>query len=206
MGTRNLNCIFQGNDFAVAKYCQWDGYPEGQGVGYLDFLRQFKTGKRSLDEFKEMVKRVKEPAEGEVQAVYKSLGADDSGWVSCDIADKFKQLRPEWSRDMGSEILDTIWRLKGEVSFIKWVEFAKDSLFCEWAYVVDLNDDSLEVYRGFVTNELPAQEHGKFAFPGYVPEKPEHSDTTYWPIRIVAKYPIAELPTKRQFVADLSLI
>src|ERR1051325_10492051 len=39
MGTRNLICLFYKGRFVVAQYCQWDGYPEGQGVTLVKFLQ-----------------------------------------------------------------------------------------------------------------------------------------------------------------------
>ncbi len=39
MGTRHLICVFYKCRFVVAQYGQWDGYPEGQGVTLMKFLR-----------------------------------------------------------------------------------------------------------------------------------------------------------------------
>lgn len=39
MGTRHLICVQHNNEYKVAKYGQWDGYPSGQGAGILEFLK-----------------------------------------------------------------------------------------------------------------------------------------------------------------------
>jgi hypothetical protein len=39
MGTRNLTMVYQDEQFKVAQYGQWDGYPEGLGVQLLHFLK-----------------------------------------------------------------------------------------------------------------------------------------------------------------------
>jgi hypothetical protein len=39
MGTRNSTLIQVDGEYKVAQYCQWDGYPSGQGVGILESLR-----------------------------------------------------------------------------------------------------------------------------------------------------------------------
>ena len=41
MGTRHLICVVKDNEYKLAQYGQWDGYPEGQGVNILRFLRDF---------------------------------------------------------------------------------------------------------------------------------------------------------------------
>jgi hypothetical protein len=40
MGTRNATIVIKDNKTKVAQYGQWDGYPSGQGVTALNFLRQ----------------------------------------------------------------------------------------------------------------------------------------------------------------------
>jgi len=46
MGTRNLTCVVSGGKYIIAQYGQWDGYPSGQGVTALEFLR--KKGNQAL--------------------------------------------------------------------------------------------------------------------------------------------------------------
>jgi hypothetical protein len=40
MGTRNLTSVRVGDAIKVAQYCQWDGYPTGQGETISVFLRK----------------------------------------------------------------------------------------------------------------------------------------------------------------------
>lgn len=49
MGTRNLTAVYLDGQYKVAQYGQWDGYPEGQGITVLTFLRD----KMDLELFKE---------------------------------------------------------------------------------------------------------------------------------------------------------
>lgn len=39
MGTRHLICAVSDNKYRIAQYGQWDGYPSGQGLAVLAFLK-----------------------------------------------------------------------------------------------------------------------------------------------------------------------
>ena len=39
MGTRNLISVIENKKPVIAQYGQWDGYPSGQGVDILEFLK-----------------------------------------------------------------------------------------------------------------------------------------------------------------------
>ena len=39
METRHLTLVYKNGAFKVAQYGQWDGYPSGQGLTALKFLR-----------------------------------------------------------------------------------------------------------------------------------------------------------------------
>lgn len=45
MGTRHLTCVVKNNEYKVAQYGQWDGYPSGQGVNILNFLKEMSQEK-----------------------------------------------------------------------------------------------------------------------------------------------------------------
>lgn len=59
--------------------------------------------------------------------------------------------------------------------------FAHDSLFCEWAYVVDLDENVLEIYEGFQTEP---HDRGRFAD---AEVEPEPGGRTYYPVALVRK-------------------
>jgi hypothetical protein len=63
-------------------------------------------------------------------------------------------------------------------------EFINDSLFCEWAYIVNLDTGMLEVYKGFQEE----QGVGRYA------EAATEPDRGYWPCSLVKEYFLRDLP------------
>jgi hypothetical protein len=191
MGTRNLTCVVMGGEFKVAQYGQWDGYPSGQGVTALQFLHDLVDNHR-LEKFKQIIKHnVTEISEDTHNGYWVEAGADPSlGWVSMDISDRFKNKHPELSRDTGAKILDYILENKGGEIKLS-TEFAADSLFCEWCYVIDLDKDNFEVYKGFNTQDLDESE--KFY---HLTDK----NNEYRPVALSASFPFNNLPSSEDFV------
>lgn len=56
---------------------------------------------------------------------------------------------PSLARDTGAEILDLIASSTKPIPAIPDLEFIGDGMFCEWAYVVDLDSNKLEAYAGW---------------------------------------------------------
>jgi hypothetical protein len=70
-------------------------------------------------------------------------------------------------------------------------EFAAESLMCEWAYVVDLDNTTFEVYKGF--NKTKLTEQDRFYMDGIVDEQ------GYYPVKLLAKYELEYLPSIEEF-------
>lgn len=168
MGTRNLVCVVLDGKMKVAQYGQWDGYLEGQGKTVINFIgKQMK-----LTAFKKAVRECRWLTEAEVRETWVKAGDkpdNKSGMVNMEVSDRHSELFPALSRDTCGQILRLIQDGKVErnvkLKSGKWgrkiftvtpprglqdsASFAADSLFCEWAYVVDLDNKVLEIYRGF---------------------------------------------------------
>lgn len=105
----------------------------------------------------------------------------------------FQKKHPEWSRDTGAGILPLIMEMD-KLYLQNSIEFAGDGLFCEWAYVIDLDAEVFEVYSGFHKGPKPAT--GRF-------EKYDNPDSEYRPVNLVKMYSLENLPTLEQFLKDL---
>jgi len=192
MGTRNLTMVISNGETKVAQYGQWDGYPSGNGVVVLDFLST-----NNLDDFKKKLSKVKfmnGSKEKEINKWLKSIGCEN-GWMDGDQSILYHQKYPYLTRDNGAKILGMI--MNGEEDEI-WItdstDFASDSLFCEWAYLVDLDKNVLEVYEGFNKNPLTIEDR----FFNLTDKESE-----YYPIKLIKKYDLNNLPLEGEFIKDL---
>lgn len=194
MGTRNLTMVVYKTKMKVAQYGQWDGNPSGQGATILSFLK-----KVDLEKFKENLKNVSFVTKKEM-ATWK--GMDNDVW---------RAKYPHMSRDIGSEILGHIDG--SNIQLVNQEEFASESLYNEWSYVVDLDREQLEVYKGFQTKPVPKGERfakyndraekESMVFYDYTKSgKKKKKGYKYYPIKLEKIYKFNNLPTKEQLIKD----
>lgn len=186
MGTRNLTLVLLNGEYKVAQYGQWDGYPSGQGMAVLTFLRSME-----IDKMRTALDHVKFPTDEEAKEIAAKVDKDGNidgvDWLT---------IYPQFSRDVCAKILPLVYDNKEEILLLKnSINFAADSLFCEWAYLVNLDNETLEVYKGF--NKSPLTEFDRFLF---LEDKAEDG---YHPIKIVKAYPLSALPTDEDFLSEL---
>lgn len=173
MGTRHLIAVYQGGTHKIAQYGQWDGYPDGQGRDVLSFLHD-ENKVHMLKKYR--LKECRFLSEKEIELINKSKNP--------------LSLHPQLSRNMGADILNLAATVDG-MALVDSIDFAADSLFCEWAYVIDFDTNSFEIYKGF--NTEPAK--GRFA------EFPTDSKE-YYPVTLIQTYQLDDLPSFEQFLAD----
>lgn len=187
MGTRNLTIVFDAGEYRVAQYGQWDGYPEGAGIKILRFLRD------KMDEFLFRIR------------LSRFNFIEKNGCIAKRIDKAFENdigsyCFPEFSRDIGCDILPMIQDNTATTRYLSnCIDFAADSLFCEWAYVVDFNHRTFEVFQGF--NKTPLEENERFYFlndkadPDLAP-----SGGRYYPVRLAATFNLDNLPEDDEFL------
>lgn len=197
MGTRHLIAVQVDGEYKVAQYGQWDGYPSGQGVDILEFLRK---NKKNLNKLADAARACTELSDDDYRQAWVECGADpESDFVTMDVSERFRQKYPYLSRDCGSDILTHVFNAGTDGLKLRYaLDFAADSLFCEWAYVVDLDKNTFEVYKGF--NKEPVDPSERFA---NLPLEPNSSGTVYYPVKLVQSYDLGKLPTPKQFIAKL---
>lgn len=181
MGTRNLT-IVRDENLLFGQYGQWDGYPRGNGLEVLKFLKsQMLEG-----QFRQAFKRVVVASPARLEEL-EQMGEAVT-----------KDTHPQFFRDLGTGILDFIADTEGPIEVHNQIDFAADSLFCEWAYMVDLVERKLRCFKGF--NQTPLAEGDFFYF---LMEKSvkSHRTNSYYPIKEIAQFSFDALPDEEAFLA-----
>lgn len=128
-----------------------------------------------------------------------------------DALTKCKDLNKEYpyaSRDMGGKILQYVYDLTNPIKLFNKYDFAADSLFCEYAYVVDLDKNKFEVYQGFNHEPLTPKDR----FYSLTDEKEIQKDSMhresrekYYPVKLLVSMNLKKLPkTRKGFISRLN--
>ena len=176
MGTRNLTLVFHNGDYRVAQYGQWDGYPSGQGATVIQFIHDRNSADDWADFFVQLGRCSFLTAEQE-QALDKQLKATD---------EPLDSINPYITRNHGARILQLIHDSPHHpIELQDSRAFAATGLFCEYAYLIDLDSGTLEMYVGF--NQDLTRCVGRFA--------DLDGEDSYTPITLVGTWPLDKPPT-----------
>jgi len=179
MGTRHLTAVFLDGKYHVAQYGQWDGYPEGAGQNCLNFARAIAE-KSARAKFADKVRKCS-------WATQKYINNKTSH-------ENWQKDYPELSRDTGSDILKIINDSDRKIKLVNELEFAADGVFCEWAWVIDLDSNTFEGFKGLNNQPLSKGDRFKFLETG---DKEE-----FYPARLITKWELDNLPTDEEFLAS----
>ncbi|KAJ6781444.1 hypothetical protein PWT90_08456 [Aphanocladium album] len=171
MGTRHLIIVIYKGRWHIAQYGQYDGYAEGAGMNLVRLLSSADL----VDKMRAGIVHTYEvSSDDEIRTLWDDAEAArarlDNQDTGCDAdgkllyspfhrfcqdpaacySDELLEMRPSLHRNVGSGILVLVAHATAErrLPVQLDLEFANDGLFCEWAYVVDLDADVLEVYQG----------------------------------------------------------
>lgn len=179
MGTRNLTMVVKDKEYKIAQYGQWDGYPEGQGLTALEFLET-----ADLNKFRKVLDNVS-------FLDIDNMSEEEIKYIEDNFETKYNHL----SRNHGAKILNIIYEEKA-TQLQNHISFAGDSLFCEWAYLIDLDKNTFEIYTGYNKEVVTS---GRFLSSD---EKLSKSDE-FEPIVLLKSYNLNKLPDRDTFLADL---
>jgi hypothetical protein len=190
MGTRNLICVVSDDQYKVAQYCQWDGYLTGQGHTICDFIQN------TLDKekFKQALNECEFITQEELHKRSIECGATERGFT-LEAWNTWKSFYPELCRDTGADILSLI-QDQGKRKLYNQLNFAGNSLFCEWAYVIDLDNEILEIYKGFNQDQLNESERFKDL---------ECPNLDYKQVKFLASFPFKEATRENLSILDIKI-
>lgn len=181
MGTRHFIGVVSEEQYKIAQYGQWDGYIEGQGAVVLEFL-----AKADLEILKTKLNNCRFIENSEVRQMYVNAGDspdNNSGFVSCEIADKFNNMYPSLSRDTGAQILNLVYWSTSEIPLVNREDFLSDDVWCEFGYVINLDRRTLQCYNNgknmfaeYLFEDLPTVEQMNYDFNEYLKRVHGYSD------------------------------
>lgn len=191
MGTRGfLGFVADGRE--IITYNHWDSYPSGLGENVLEWLR-VNVSAGNMTEVKESARNIK------IVTDETPITDEDvsrlAAWSDMTVGGPSDS--PMWyqllRQTQGSPV-DIL--ASGYVEDAS--EFPRDSLFCEWGYLVDLDTEMFEVYEGF---QEASHTEGRFGQRGKI--EYEHRTSDYYPVKLVASWPFNELPGNDEFSEKL---
>lgn len=168
MGTRHLIAVQLDGQYRIAQYGQWDGYPAGQGQDIVKFLESMDRPK-----FEAKLRASHLMTREELEALSATLPSD------------WPERYPHFSRDAGSDILSYVMNGEDGIKLKNSIDFAGDGLFCEFGYVIDLDKNTFELFKGFQKGHIDPSER----FANAPRDNPE-----YAPIKLAGSWSLTELP------------
>lgn len=182
MGTRGIWGFVLGEQEKLT-YNQFDSYPDGLGEMVWGLCRDLgPEGLRDAAERMRLVDQSAPPTAEDIER-YQQWTTWRNGRTD----------PPEWYDVLYNTHGDPQAAVEAGAMEADGALFALDSLFCEWGYVVDLNEMRLEVYEGFRT---APHERGRFA-KRTLPDG-SRPRAEYWPIEMIASFPLDALPESAQ--------
>lgn len=159
MGTRNLTMVIHKGEVRMAQYGQFDGYLAGVGKDIAKVLEE-----RSIVDVRKAIDKCVFVDDKKTEQYYKDAGHDGGEWLKMEVSERFKAAHPLMNRDYsGGKALEEMIEAPISTKVFELRdqrEFAADSLFCEWVYVIDLDKEIVEVYEGF--NKSPLTQSDRF--------------------------------------------
>ena len=182
MGTRGIFGLYKDGKTKVT-YNHLDSYPSYLGVNFLKDIKEYtvKEISKAFDRII-LVDEDKKPTKEQIKQCKKFCNMSVSN-----------QSETDWYcllRNAQGNI--KAW-LDGEIDYmIDNQDFLKDSLFCEWGYIVNLDESVLEIWKGYNKGITKNR---------YVIDKVE--DHGYGNSVLIKKYPLNDLSSAQEFIEFL---
>lgn len=180
----------------IIGFNHFDSYPECLGVNLLEALKRL-LAEHGVDGLKARVYCLNQPGKAkptkeQIKVLKPYAEATDLKWLK-----DWYNLTHKLQGDI-EESIKCGWMPQDEAAFLI------DSLFCEWAYIINLDEGAeggaFEVYQGF--NHSPSNE-GRYS---NLEKKADNAarlsagDKPYYGVRLVRRWAFDSLPTNETFI------
>lgn len=142
MGTRHLTIVKKNGEIKVAQYGQWDGYPEGAGRWILSFCRKYLSTQEGREVFVAHLDKCRFLTENEIALINELIDKDETlhRYDPATYSANWTKRWPELSRDTGNKVLEMVLASENGLGLADEFEFIHDHVFCEWAWMIDLDE------------------------------------------------------------------
>lgn len=177
MGTRGAwGFRISGQDKVT--YCHFDSYPDGLGIAVFSFVKDC-----SDDELITIAKRIELIKESEKPTPEQIADCKECGSVDLKVGGRSLD---DWYCLLRNSQGEPSFYKKGLKVMINSDYFLVDSLFCEWAYIINCDTKKLECYKGFNKYKSGAGRYAQLQDPG-TPE--------YYGVKLVDELDFSETRT-----------
>lgn len=162
-----------GRDKITYNHC--DSYPTWLGKKIVDFIQT-----SSLEEMRQIASRIILVRQDDIPTPEQIEECKE--WADLGVG---KRTLTDWYCLLRNAQGDLSAYAKGLRYMIDNHTFLADSLFCEWAYIVNLDECAFEVYVGFQKrrDNNPRNRYRNMQKQG-----------EYYPVKLVAEFPLQEIP------------
>lgn len=187
MGTRGAFGVrIDGQDKLM--YNHFDSYPSGLGTEIVDYIQAGLVKGGNIEQLKTWARNLKlidkdiPPTQEDIErlAEYTDLG------VSGQSTSDWYCLTRKMQGDLQA-CLKAGYMLPAN-------DFVNDSLFCEYAYIINLDDETLECYKGF---QREPHQLGRYATNQLGKEydyRKGSGSPDYYPVALVGTFPLTAIP------------
>ena len=183
MGTRGLYG-FRKNGIDKLTYNHWDSYPDCLGGHIVEFCKNISI--KEMNEIFDKIILVNESKEPTEEQINECMEFYDGSVSTGSVREWYCLLR---------ETQGSLYPYKRGLKYmIDSHEFIKDSLFCEYAYIINLDTNCLEFYVGFQKEPCKSNRYGV------------EDDRGYYPCKMVAYYALDDQRLVQEIIDDMNVM
>ena len=198
MGTRGI-CGFKYKNKYYCSYVQFDTYPSGLGTEIVSLCEKINN-ENGWDKLKESVSKLRLVEAGDIVVQAKER-KKYSAFIENPNDLKEKEMSWYWllRKAQGVDGLEAIYK-KGLDVIIDSFTFLADSLFCEYAYIIDLDTNRLRFYKGFNNSPTPKTGPEKTLWTALelmgcdIERDNIEGNSPYYPVRAVGSPKLSAIP------------